>query len=145
MQTDEALLLPVAPTSPYNFMHNHNLLRRIESVSQLYKKHINDDNNYINLHDATSSREKDGSWSMRIVRIAHCMHAACTLHQRCIHVTHIDQMITYVLSIISFEFIIININNFQSYFNYLGQFLEFYIFYCIWYVHWHMHISHIWY
>ena len=61
---------------------------------------------------------------------ARCLHAVCTLHQRCIHVTHIDQMITYVLSIISFEFILININNFQSYFNYLGQFLEFCIFHC---------------
>ena len=47
-----------------------------------------------------------------------------------ITVTHIDQMITSVLSIISFEFIIININNFQSYFSYLGQFLEFCIFHC---------------
>ena len=57
---------------------------------------------------------------------AHCLHAACTLHQCCIHVTHIDQMITYVLSIISYEFMIILI---ISYFNYLGQFLEFCIFF----------------
>ena len=38
-------------------MHNHNLLRRIESedsVSQLYNQHINDDNNYVNLHDVTN-------------------------------------------------------------------------------------------
>ena len=40
-----------------------------------------------------------------------CLHTAYTLHQHCIHITHINQMITNVLSIISYEFIIININN----------------------------------
>ena len=47
------------------------------------------------------------------------MHVACTLYACCLHAApmlhthypHINQMITYVLSIISFEFIIININN----------------------------------
>ena len=42
---------------------------------------------------------------------AHYTNAACTLHQCCIHITHIDQMITNVLWIISYEFMIININN----------------------------------
>ena len=53
-----------------------------------------------------------------MVWIARCLHVAYTLQQCCIHITHIDHMITYVLSIISFEFIIININNFHSYFSY---------------------------